>query len=64
MCIVCRVDHWDNETEKIVVLTDESLLTVRYDFVPRTVYKYKRVALKDFDTVLTGNFEYPANSLL
>ncbi|XP_067950961.1 tumor protein p63-regulated gene 1-like protein [Watersipora subatra] len=62
--LLFEVDHWDSETEKVVVLTTESLLTVRYDFVPRRVYKFKRRALKDFDTVKAGDFVYPTYSLL
>lgn len=58
-----RVDHWDTETEKFIVLTDESLITVRYDFVPMRVYKAKKLFIKDVDTIQTGPFVYPRFSL-
>jgi len=60
----CRVDHWDNETEKIVLLTEDSVYSVRFDFVAMKIYKLKKKALHEIDTVQLGEFKYPKTSLV
>ena len=59
-----RVDHWDNDKEKLVMLTDHSLIVNKYDFITLKVSSQKRIFLHMIDTVKMGDFIYPSNSLM
>lgn len=62
--LLTEVDHWDNEKEKIVILTQKSLLNVKYDFVAGKIKDCKRVLFKDIDYVQKGLFEYPERTFV
>jgi hypothetical protein len=59
-----RIDHWDNEKEKIVILNDNSLVVIKYDFVTEKVLDHRRVFLHMIDTVALGDLVYPEKSLM
>lgn len=59
-----RIDHWDNEREKIVILSDFSMLVIRYDFVNDRVQEWKRVFLHLITSLQLGDFVYPQRSLM
>ena len=56
---VLRVDHWDIERERIVVLTDCKIVSVKYDFIHGIVEELKRVALSSTYEYTYGDFKYP-----
>ena len=59
-----RIDHWDNERERLVLLTDNSLLIVKYDFIKLAPSDVKRIALNFIDALNIGDLVYPAASLM
>lgn len=59
-----RIDHWDAEKERLMMLTDHSLLIIKYDFITLTVADYRRLLLKDFDRIIIGGFMYPGASVV
>ena len=61
--MIFRIDHWDNEKERIVLVNDYTLLTLKYDFVACKLLEYKRIMLKAVDKVITGLFEYPGRTI-
>ena len=57
--LLFRIDHWDNEKEKVIILTDTSLITIKYNFILKKVIEFKRLMLVIIDTVAIGDFQYP-----
>ncbi|KAL8571073.1 hypothetical protein ACOMHN_010534 [Nucella lapillus] len=62
--LLTEIDHWDMEREKIVLLTANSMFTVKYNFITQTLLEYRRVMLHIIDTILVGDFKYPPNSVM
>ncbi|GAB1606210.1 tumor protein p63-regulated gene 1-like protein [Argonauta hians] len=62
--ILTEIDHWNNELEKMVILTDDSLLVFKYNFINQKVVLYKRVFLHCVDTIKFGDFVYPNFSIM
>jgi regulator of sigma D len=59
-----RVDHWNNERERVVVLTDRTLLVCKYDFVMLNCERIHRIPLNCIDRISHGDFSFPKHSLL
>ncbi|XP_065174366.1 tumor protein p63-regulated gene 1-like protein [Sycon ciliatum] len=62
MWLLTLVDHWDHDFERIVVLTSNSLLVVKYDFLKMVVSRTTRVAFYTIFRLTTGPFAYPEKS--
>lgn len=62
--LLTEIDHWDNEREKIVILTENSLLIYRYNFITDKLMDFRRVSLHIIDTVHIGDFHYPEYSMM
>ncbi|XP_033104645.1 tumor protein p63-regulated gene 1-like protein [Anneissia japonica] len=62
--LLTEIDHWDNEKEKLVMLTEKMLLIIKYDFVVERVKDHKKIMLNSIDTVQFGLFEYPDKTLV
>ncbi|XP_070561732.1 tumor protein p63-regulated gene 1-like protein isoform X2 [Ptychodera flava] len=61
--LLTEIDHWDNEKERLVLLNDNSLLSIKYDFVACKLIESKRIMLKIIDKVTHGLFEYPDKTI-
>ncbi|XP_063989850.1 tumor protein p63-regulated gene 1-like protein [Diachasmimorpha longicaudata] len=61
--LLTEISLWDTEKERIVILTKNSILTVKYDFISLKVIAFHRIPLGDVDTVACGELEYPAASV-
>ncbi|XP_072036329.1 tumor protein p63-regulated gene 1-like protein [Amphiura filiformis] len=62
--LLTEVDHWDNEKERVVIVTENCLLIVKYDFVAGKLMDCKRIGHASIDTIQQGVFSYPEKTLV
>ncbi|XP_056270487.1 tumor protein p63-regulated gene 1 protein isoform X2 [Pseudoliparis swirei] len=62
--LTVEVDHWNNEKERLVLITDNSLLVFKYDFVMFNCDQIQRIPLNIIDRMSHGQFSFPKHSLL
>ncbi|CAL1527827.1 unnamed protein product [Lymnaea stagnalis] len=62
--LLTEIDHWDFEREKIILLTENSMFVVKYNFINETLYEYRRIMLHIINSIYIGDFQYPNASLM
>jgi len=60
----CRIDHWDMEKERLVLLTTKSVLIIHFDFIRMVVNDFRRILLSTVNRVQIGDLVYPATSVM
>uniref|UniRef100_UPI00358E3E9D tumor protein p63-regulated gene 1-like protein isoform X1 n=1 Tax=Myxine glutinosa TaxID=7769 RepID=UPI00358E3E9D len=61
--LLLEVDHWNSERERLVLLTQHSLLVCKYDFVALACRHVRRIPLYLIEQITTGKFSFPSKSL-
>jgi hypothetical protein len=56
--LVTEVDHWDLEKERVLLLTDNNLISVRYNFIQSVIEELKFIPLSAMTNVIFGDFKY------
>uniref|UniRef100_A0A1B6LVL9 HSac2 domain-containing protein n=1 Tax=Graphocephala atropunctata TaxID=36148 RepID=A0A1B6LVL9_9HEMI len=62
--LLTEISLWDHEKERLVVLTSKCVLTIKYDFIAMRTLDVRRVPNEQIDTLVIGELEYPAHSLI
>lgn len=58
-----RVDHWDNEKERLVLLCGRTLIIVKYDFIALMLLDHARLPLNEISQLTIGRLVYPQRSI-
>ena len=61
---ILRIDHWDHEKERIVLITKKSLCLVKYNFIGLKVEEMRKIPLTKCDKIQVGRFVYPKNTMM
>lgn len=61
---VNRINIWDAEKERLVLLTRRSFLVIKFDFIALKPIEVRRTSLEMIDTIVVGDLVYPPASLV
>lgn len=59
-----RIDHWDLEREKLMVLTDSNLIAIKYNFINSSVEELKYIPFSHVTSIVYGEFKYTSSLIL
>ncbi|XP_066996138.1 tumor protein p63-regulated gene 1-like protein [Anabrus simplex] len=62
--LITEISLWDNDKERLILLSAHSLTTVKYDFIALKQLEHRKIALEEIDTLIIGDLVYPTGSLV
>ncbi|XP_008051817.1 tumor protein p63-regulated gene 1 protein [Carlito syrichta] len=61
--LLTKIDHWNNETERILLVTDKTLLICKYDFIMLSCVQLQQIPLSAIYRICMGKFAFPGLSM-
>lgn len=61
--VLTEIDHWNNNYEKVVLLTENSVIAVKFDFVTRRFKHSKRISLSSVVKLSMGEVIFPGKTM-
>lgn len=62
--LLTEITLWDNEKERLLILTKKTIILIKYDFIALKVLDYRKVPIERIDSVQLGKLIYPSKSLV
>merc|ERR1712226_1756561 len=61
--VLTEIDHWNHDRERVVILCQDSVLSVNYSFITEKWTELTRMNIKCISTVQFGSLVFPKRSL-
>ncbi|KAI1309349.1 p63-regulated -like protein [Halotydeus destructor] len=62
--LLTEISSWDIERERLVYLTEHSVLVIKFDFIRVKLLEFQRYDTRKFDRLAVGVLKYPIGSLI
>ncbi|OQV24484.1 putative Tumor p63-regulated 1-like protein [Hypsibius exemplaris] len=61
--MLTEISHWDVDQERLVFLTEHTLIIAKYDLIQMSLLEYRRIPLQIVDKMLFGSLRYPEKTM-
>ncbi|KAJ3643774.1 hypothetical protein Zmor_026463 [Zophobas morio] len=62
--LLTQISHWNSDKERLLLLTPQTLVVAKYDFIALRRLGYKKLPLEFIEEIVYGELVYPNGSLI
>lgn len=62
--LLTEITHWDSDKERLILIAEKCVYTIKYDFIALKQLDFKRINLLMLDGIVVGDLVYPNGSLV